>query len=124
MEGANDSLNLHDASALEKLPQLTSTPGDRSVQVHSPIVHSQDFPVAAAPSDPRNDNSTNKAVSGQSKKKDSEASSELTVTPDVKEKKGNQRSKTHRNVPEHSAEDLVVLSFSSSAGMHKQSAAD
>lgn len=96
LEGANDSLNLHNAAALERLPQLSSTPDKRRRDVESPVTYSQDFEES---SDMRT--STSRGVDGQ-------------------EKKVHQRSKKVIDVPENPAEEFVVLSFSSSAVNKKE----
>ena len=102
LEGANDSLNMLDTAALEGLPQLTSSLSkDRRQEVESPVIHSQ-------------------GIRTDLREKDSsKAGKILAVTnPDVNEKKN-----IHENVctncdndSEIQSEDLVVLSFSSSAG--------
>ena len=108
-------MNLHDAAALERLPQLT--PNKKSREVESPV--SQD----AQATDLRTSTSRNKdsqshfAVNpDQWRKNKSELSKSVSVTPDFKEQEVLPRSRKHRNVPESREEDLVVLSFSSSAG--------
>lgn len=102
LEGANDSLNMLDTAALEGLPQLTSSLSkDRRQEVESCVIHSQDIQTDLREKD------------------GSKASKNLVLTnPDLKEKKN-----TYKNVcakcdndSEIPTEDLVVLSFSSSAG--------
>ena len=118
MEGANDSLNLHDAAALERLPQLSSSPDKRRCDVESPVTYSQDFIES---NDMR-----------ASTSRDDRNQSDMAANPDVRrgrsnknkglspavgqEKKVHQRSKKITDAPENPAEDLVVLSFSSSSG--------
>lgn len=106
LEGANDSLNMLDTAALEGLPQFTSSLSkDRRQEVESPVIHSQ-------------------GIRTDLREKDrSKAGKNLAVTnPDVKEKKN-----IHKNVctncdndSEIQSEDLVVLSFSSSAVKNKE----
>ena len=118
-------MNLHDVVALARLPQLTSTPGERRREVESPIVQSQDI-CEVETSDLKTRNSRDKdsqlglaTNTDLWKKKQSEASKGSSVTPDGKGKEDNHRSKKYTNVPESPAEDLVVLSFSSSGGKLK-----
>lgn len=121
LEGANDSLNLHDAAALERLPQLSSTPDNRRRDVESPVAYSQDFIESTDMStslsrDERNQ--SDMARNPDLRRGKSEKNKGLSVAVDVQERKVYQRSKKVRDVPENPAEDLVVLSFSSSAGEH------
>lgn len=118
-------MNLHDVVALERLPQLTSTPGERRREVESPVVQSQSI-CEVETSDLKRRGSRDKdsqlglaTKTDQWKKKQAEASKGSSVTPDGKRKEDNHRSKKYRNVPENPAEDLVVLSFSSSGGKLK-----
>ena len=118
-------MNLHDVVALERLPQLTSTPGERGREVESPVVQSQDIHEVET-SDLKTRNSRDKdsqlglAINtDQWKKKQAETRKGSSVTPDGKGKEDNHMSKKYRNVPENPAEDLVVLSFSSSGGKLK-----
>ena len=102
LEGANDSLNMLDTAALEGLPQLTSSLSkDRRQEVESPVIHSQ-------------------GIQTDLREKDSSmASKNLALTnPDVKEKKNIPKNVCTNcdNDSEIPSEDLVVLSFSSSAG--------
>ena len=108
--------------ALERLPQLTSTPDERRREVESPVVQSQNIHEVET-----SDLKTRKSRDQESqlgvetnpeqwKKKQAEGSKGSSVTDDVKGKEDNHRSKKYKNVPENSAEDLVVLSFSSSGG--------
>ena len=119
MEGANDSLNLHDAAVLERLAQLTSTPDKRPHEVESSINSSYDIAETA---DLRTSTSKNEkeqsdlSVDIDLNRVKSEKNKGSSVTPDGHEKKTHQRKKKHKNVPENPAEDLVVLSFSSSTG--------
>lgn len=121
LEGANDSLNLHDAAALERLPQLSSTPDKRRRDVESPVTYSQDFEES---SDMRT--STSRGERNQSdmagnpdlRRGKSDKNKGLSAGVDGQEKKVHQRSKKVIDVPENPAEELVVLSFSSSAGEH------
>ena len=104
---------------------MTSTPGERRREVQSPVVQSQDIREVET-SDLKTRNSRDKdsqlglaTNTDQWKKKQAEASKGSSVTPDGKGKEDNHRSKKYRNVPESPAEDLVVLSFSSSGGKLK-----
>lgn len=121
LEGANDSLNLHDAAALERLPQLSSTPDKRRRDVESPVTYSQDFEES---SDMRT--STSRGERNQSdmagnpdlRRGKSDKTKSLSAGVDGQENKVHQRSKKVIDFPENLAEELVVLSFSSSAGEH------
>ena len=121
LEGANDSLNLHDAAALERLPQLSSTPDKRRRDVESPVTYSQDFEES---SDMRT--STSRGERNQSdmagnpdlRRGKSDKTKSLSAGVDGQENKVHQRSKKVIDFPEKLAEELVVLSFSSSAGEH------
>ena len=113
-------MNLHDAAALERLPQLSSTPDKRRWDVESPVTYSQDFIES-------NDMRT-------STSRDERNQSDMAANPDLRrgksdknkglslvvgqEKKVHQKSKKVIGIPENPAEDLVVLSFSSSSGEH------
>lgn len=123
LEGANESLNLHDVSALKRLPQLTSTPDGKRREVESPVSNSQNIVETTDPrtntSVSRNEkNQSDSAANPDQKRVKSEKNKGSSVNADGHEKKVHQRSKQHRDVPENPAEDLVVLSFSSSAGEH------
>ncbi|XP_078346621.1 katanin-interacting protein-like isoform X3 [Oculina patagonica] len=126
LEGANDSLNLHDAVALERLPQLTSTPdGRRPVpKVESPVTYSQDIvettDLRTSVSRTNKSQSDLAAGNADQRRVKSDINSGSTVTADVDEKKAHQRSKKNRDVLENPAEDLVVLSFSTSAVNKKE----
>lgn len=121
LEGANDSLNLHNAAALERLPQLSSTPDKRRRDVESPVTYSQDFEES---SDMRT--STSRGERNQSdmagnpdlRRGKSDKTKSLSAGVDGQENKVHQRSKKVIDFPEKLAEELVVLSFSSSAGEH------
>ena len=102
LEGANDSLNMLDTAALEGLPQLTSSLSkDRRQEVESPVIHGQ-------------------GIRTDLREKDSsKAGKNLALTnPDVKEKKNIPKNVCTNcdNDSEIPSEDLVVLSFASSAG--------
>ena len=122
MEGANDSLNLHDAATLQRLPQLTSTPDERKHEVESPVIHSQDIKESTVlrTSVSRNERSQSDlaAVYANQTRVQSEMNSGFSVLTDENQEKVHQSlSKKNRCVlPEKPAEDLVVLSFSSSSG--------
>ena len=120
LEGANDSLNLHNAAALERLPQLTSTPGARSQKVDSPVVnssHLEDTNLNPSSSSRSNHRPSDVVVNHvQGKHRQSEKTKSVSVAPEVREGERKHRSQKYSNVPETHAEDLVVLSFSSSTG--------
>ena len=121
LAGSNDSLNLHDAAALERLPQLSSTPDNRRRDVESTLAYSQDFVESTnmSTSISRDEgNQSDMAGNPDLRRGKSDKNKGLSVAVDVQEKKVHQRSKKVRDVPENPAEDLVVLSFSSSAGEH------
>lgn len=122
LEGANDSLNLHDAAALERLPQLSSTPDERRHNVESPVIYSQDFVEitdlrTSTSRDERNQ--SDMAGNPDLRRGKSDKNKGSSVAVDVQEKKVHQRSREARDVPENLPEDLVVLSFSSSSGEHE-----
>ena len=126
LEGANDSLNLHDAAALERLPQLTSTPDERRQEVESPVTYSQDMHVLETTDVRASTSRTKESQSGLAanpdqlkKNKHAEMSNVSSLTPNIKEKESNKKNKKYRSEPENPAEDLVVLSFSSSAGQYQ-----
>ena len=104
LEGANSSLNLHDAAVLERLPQLTSTPDKRQHEVESSINTSNSILESVG------FGKTSSVDTDHIKTKD------LSVTSDGNEKKTHQRSKKHKHESVNPVEDLVVLSFSSSTG--------
>lgn len=120
LEGANNSLNLHDAAALERLPQLTSTPGARIQKVDSPVVnssHLEDTNLSPSSSSRSNHRPSDVVVNHvQHKHSQSEKTKSVSMAPEVREEERKHRSQKHSNVPENHAEDLVVLSFSSSTG--------
>ena len=120
LEGANSSLNLHDAAALERLPQLTSTPGVRSQKVDSPVVnssHLEDTNLSPLSSSRSNHRPSDVVVNHVERKhSQSEKTKSMSVAPEVREGERKHRSQKYSNVPETHAEDLVVLSFSSSTG--------
>lgn len=121
LEGANDSLNLHDAAALERLPQLSSTPEKRRCDVESPVAYSQDFVESTDVSTSTSRDERNQCdMEGNSvlRRDKSDKNKGLSVAVNIQEKKVHQRSKKVIDVPDNPAEDLVVLSFSSSAGEH------
>lgn len=115
-------MNLHDAAALDRLLQLTSTPDERRRKIESPVTYSQDIVETTdlRTSISRNDKSQSDLAAGNANQRrvKSEMNSGSSMTTDVDEKKVHQRSKKNRDVLENAAEDLVVLSFSSSAGGH------
>ena len=121
LEGANDSLNLHDAAALERLPQLSGTPNKRIRDVESPVSYSQDFVESTdiRTSTSRDEkNPSDLAGNPDLRRGKSDKNKGSSVAVDIQEKKAHQRRKKAVDVPEKPAEDLVVLSFSSSAGEH------
>ena len=121
LEGTNDSLNLHDVAALERLPQLSSTPDKRRRDIESLVAYSQDFveSIDMRTSISRDErNQSDMEANLDLRKSKSDKNKGLSVAVDVQEKKVHQRSKKVIDVPENPAEDLVVLSFSSSAGKH------
>ena len=122
LEGANDSLNLHDAAALERLPQLSGTPDKRIRDVESPVSYSQDFVESTEyirTSTSRDEkNPSDLAGNPDLRRGKSDKNKGSSVAVDIQEKKVHQRRKKAADVPEKPAEDLVVLSFSSSAGEH------
>ena len=114
-------MNLHDAAALERLPQLTSTPDERTcVEVETSVIYSQDLVETTdlRKSVSRNEKSRSDLAARNSNQRGvkSEVNNGSSVTADFHEKKVHQRSKKNRDVPQNPAEDLVVLSFSSSGG--------
>ena len=116
LEGANNSLNLNDAAALERLPQLTSTPGARIQKVDSLVVnssHLEDTNLSPSSSSRPSDAVVNHV---QHKHSQSEKTKSVSMAPEVRQEERKHRSHKHSNVPENHAEDLVVLSFSSSTG--------
>ena len=120
LEGANDSLNLHNAAALVRLPHLTSTPGARSQKVDSPVVnssHLEDTNLSPSSSSRSNHRPSDVVVNHvQGKHRQSEKTKSVSVAPEVREDERKHRSQKYSSVPETHAEDLVVLSFSSSTG--------
>ncbi|KAM7448574.1 hypothetical protein ABFA07_003481 [Porites harrisoni] len=124
LEGANDSLNLHNAAALERLPQLTSTPGARSQRVDSPVVNSSHLEDTNLnpPSSSRSNHRPSDVVVNHVERKhsQSEKTKSVSVAPEVREGERKHRSQKYSNVPETHAEDLVVLSFSSSTVKRKE----
>ena len=120
LEGANDSLNLHNAAALKRLPQLTSTPGARNQKVDSPVVnssHLEDTNLNPSSSSRSNHRPSDVVVNHvQGKHRQSEKTKSVSVAPEVREGERKHRSQKYSSVPETHAEDLVVLSFSSSTG--------
>lgn len=113
-------MNLHDAAALERLPQLTSTPGARSQKVDIPVVnssHLEDTNLSPSSSSRSNHRPSDVVVNHvQGKHSQSEKTKSVSVAPEVREGERKHRSQKYSNVPETHAEDLVVLSFSSSTG--------
>ena len=113
-------MNLHDAAALERLPQLTSTPGARSQKVDIPVVnssHLEDTNLSPSSSSRSNHRPSDVVVNHvQGKHSQSEKTKSVSVAPKVREGERKHRSQKYINVPETRAEDLVVLSFSSSTG--------
>ena len=109
LEGANSSLNLHDAAVLERLPQLTSTPDKRQHEVESSLNTSNSISESVG-------FGKTSSVDTDHEKTKSVKSKDLSVTSDGNEKKIHQRSKKHKNESVNPVEDLVVLSFSSSSG--------
>ncbi|RMX37150.1 hypothetical protein pdam_00023677, partial [Pocillopora damicornis] len=107
LEGANSSLNLHDAAVLERLPQLTSTPDKRQHEVESSINTSNSISEGVG-------FGKTSSVDTDHEKTKSVKSKDLSVTSDGNEKKTHQRSKKHKHESVNPVEDLVVLSFSSS----------
>lgn len=121
LEGTNESLNLHDASALERLPQLSGTPDKRICDVESPVTYSQDFVESTdiRTSTSRDEkNPSDLAGNPDLRRGKSDKNKGSSVAVDIQKEKVHQRRKKVTNVPEKPAEDLVVLSFSSSAGEH------
>lgn len=113
LEGANSSLNLHDAAVLERLPQLTSTPDKRQHEVESSINTSNSILESVG-------FGKTSSVDTDHVKTKSVKSKDLSVTSDGNEKKTHQRSKKHKHESVNPVEDLVVLSFSSSTGKRKE----
>ena len=112
-------MNLHDATALERLPQLSSTPYKRTRDVESPVTYSQDFIESTDISTSRDErNQSDMAGNPDLRRGKSDKNKGSSVAVDVQEKKVHQRSKKVIDIPENPAEDLVVLSFSLSAGEH------
>ena len=114
-------MNLHDAAALKKLPQLSSTPDKRRRDVEIPVTYSQDFEEStdmrtSTSRDERNQSDMAGNPDLRMGKSDKNKGSSAAV--DVQEKKVHQRREKVIDIPENPAEDLVVLSFSSSAGEH------
>lgn len=113
-------MNLHDAAALERLPQLTSTPGASSQKVDIPVVnssHLEDTNLSPSSSSRSNHRPSDVVVNHvQGKHSQSEKTKSVSVAPEVREGERKHRSQKYSNVPETHAEDLVVLSFSSSTG--------
>lgn len=122
LEGANESLNLHDASALERLPQLSGTPDKRICDVESPVTYSQDFVESTdiRTSTSRDEKNPSDLAGNPDLRRGKSDKNTLgsSVAVDIQKEKVHQRRKKVTNVPEKPAEDLVVLSFSSSAGEH------
>ena len=121
LEGGNDSLNLHNAAVLERLPQLTSTPGARSQKVDSPLLLNSsgvEDTNLRPPSSSRSNHRPSDVVVNHLERKhsQSEKTKSISVAPEVREGERKHRSQKYSNAPETHAEDLVVLSFSSSAG--------
>ncbi|CAH3164465.1 unnamed protein product, partial [Pocillopora meandrina] len=112
LEGANSSLNLHDAAALERLPQLTSTPDKRQHEVESSIYTSNNISESLG-------FGKTSSVDTDHEKTKSVKSKDLSVTSDGNQKKTHQRSKKHKNESVNPVEDLVVLSFSSLTGEYE-----
>ncbi|XP_022794557.1 protein KIAA0556-like [Stylophora pistillata] len=112
LEEANSSLNLHDAAVLERLPQLTSTPDKRQVEVESSTN------TGCSVSESVGFGKTSLVDSGHGKN-NSVKNRDFSVTSDGHEKRPHQRSKKLRNESENPVEDLV-LSFSSSTVKRKE----